>query len=275
MHTASHLLERDPGTWLEVLHDDVPGSTRTPFVLLPSSQRDAHDLQALAQALQRLGHTVLRPQPRGMGRSTAPRADLTLHTLAADAACAIEHLLGRPAVVAGHAFGHFLARVADLEHPQWVCGVAVIAGAARQFPPGLSEALDCAADPRRPRAERLASLQLAFFAPGHDARGWLEGWHPHLASLYRRAGALPPKSQWWPVTHAPVLDLQAADDPWRPPSTRSELQDALGDKATVQVLPDASHAVVAEQPEAVARALSEWAGRTAVPPLPDVVSERH
>lgn len=264
MHTASHLLEREPGTRLEVLFDDAPGSAATPVVLLPSSQRDAHDLQALAQALQRLGHAVLRPQPRGMGRSSAPRADLTLHTLAADVACAIEQLLGRPAVVAGHAFGHFIARVADLEHPQWVCGVAVIAGAALQFPAGLSESLDCAADPGRPRAERLASLQHAFFAPGHDPCGWLEGWHPHLALLYRRAGAIPPKSQWWPVTHAPLLDLQAADDPWRPPSTRAELREALGDRATVQVLRDASHAIVAEQPEAVARALSEWAGRVAM-----------
>ncbi len=230
-------------------------------MLLPSSQRDAHDLGDLARALQRLGHAVLRPQPRGMGRSSPPGPQLSLHVLADDVAFAIERLLGRPAVVAGHAFGHFIARVTDLDHPHWVRGVAVIAAAARVFPPGLSDQLDCAADPARSREERLASLQRAFFAPGHDAASWLEGWHPHLAPIYRRAGAIPPKDRWWSVTHAPVLDLQAADDPWRPPDTRDELRAALGEKVTVRVVGPASHAAVTEQPAALARELSQWAAR--------------
>lgn len=267
MHTVSHLLAREGGAWLEVLVDAASGLA-CPFVLLPSSQRDAHDLQELAQALQRLGHPVLRPQPRGMGRSSAPGADLSLHTLAADVAYAIEQLLGRPAVVAGHAFGHFIARVADLEHPQWVRGVAVIAAAARVFPPGLSETLDRAADPALPRERRLAALEHAFFAPGNDASSWLEGWHRSLAPAYRRAGALPPKERWWPVSHAPVLDLQAADDPWRPPGTRDELREALGEKVTVRVIARASHAVVTEQPEAVAQALSDWARARCPCPAP-------
>ncbi|MBL0420796.1 alpha/beta hydrolase [Ramlibacter sp. AW1] len=261
MGTASQLLPREAGAWLEVLVDEAAAGAAPAFVLLPSSQRDAHDLQALAKALQRRGHTVLRPLPRGMGRSSAPGPDLSLHTLAADVACAIERLLGRPAIVAGHAFGHFIARVADLEHPRWVCGVAVIAGAARVFPKGLAQALDVAADPERPRQERVAALQHAFFAPGHDASAWLEGWHPHLAAAYRRAGSMPAKDLWWPVSHAPVLDLQAAHDPWRPPGTRDELREVLGDKVTVHVVPDASHALPAEQPEAVAHALSDWAVR--------------
>lgn len=259
MPTASHLLERDDGACLEVLVDDAPGGAGVPFVLLPSSQRDGTDLGELAQALQLRGHSVLRPQPRGMGRSSAPPADLSLYTLAQDVAFAIERLLGRPAVVAGHAFGHFIARVVDLAHPQWVSGVVVIAAAARVFPPGLPQALDCAADPDRPTAQRLASLQQAFFAPGHDATAWLEGWHPHLAEVYRRAGATPSKDCWWPVTHSPVLDLQADADPWRPPATRDELRAVLGEQVTVRVVGPASHAVVVEQPQALARQMSLWA----------------
>jgi pimeloyl-ACP methyl ester carboxylesterase len=258
-HRASHLLNRDDGAVIEVLVDDGDEATGPAIVLLPSSQRDAHDFGELALRLAAAGHRVLRPQPRGMGRSSAPAADLTLHTLAADVAAAIDEFADGPAIVAGHAFGHYTARVTDLEHPAQVCGVAVLASAAREFPPGLVAALDIAADPTRPEGERLASLQRAFFAPGHDASPWLAGWHPNLREAYRRAGATPPKDRWWPVSHAPILDLQAALDPWRPPATRNELKEVLGDRVTVHVIAEASHALIPEQPAAVAQALIDWA----------------
>lgn len=256
---VSHLLAREHGAWLEVLLDGDPGASAAPVVLLPSSLRDATDLEGLAQALNYRGHAVLRPQPRGMGRSSPPAGDFTLHTLAGDVAWAIERLLGRPAIIAGHAFGHYVARVTDLDHPQWVLGVAVMGAAAREFPAGLTAMLDRAADSSQPVAERLACLQHAFFACGHNPSEWLQGWHFHLRQVYRAAGSIPPKSAWWPVSHAPILDLQAADDPWRPEASRQELRQALGDRVTVWVIEEASHALVAEQPEAVAQALSEWA----------------
>jgi pimeloyl-ACP methyl ester carboxylesterase len=229
------------------------------IVLLPSSQRDSLDFDDIAARIAAQGFRVLRPQPRGMGRTTAPAEALDLNALAADVALVITRLGGGRAIVAGHAFGHFVARVVDLDHPQLVRGVVVIAGAARVFPPGLSEALDTASDVTKPRDARIAGLQRAFFAPGHDASVWLDGWHPELRDAYRRAGAKPPKESWWPVTHAPILDLQAADDPWRPPATRNELKDVLGDKVTVRVIADASHALIPEQPAAVAEAIVTWA----------------
>jgi pimeloyl-ACP methyl ester carboxylesterase len=228
-------------------------------VLLPSSQRDSLDMDDLAGRIAAAGFLVLRPQPRGMAGSLGPMEQLTLNDLAQDVALVIERLGGGPAVVAGHAFGHFVARVADLNHPALVRGVAVLAGAARSYPPALTAALDLAADSTRPREERLAALRLAFFAPGHDASVWLDGWHPALRDIYRQAAATPPKSAWWPVSHAPVLDLQAACDPWRPAASRLELQDALGGRVTVQVIEQASHALLPEQPAAVAAALTTWA----------------
>ena len=228
------------------------------IVLLPSSQRDSTDFDNFAQRLAQEGFRVLRPQPRGMGRSSAPPADMTLHTLAADVAQTIEQLGGGPAIVAGHAFGHYVARVTDLDHPKLVRGVVVLAGAARTIPPELPAALDAAADATRPQAERLARLRLGFFAPGNDAYPWLAGWHPQLRDSYRRAAEVPPKSSWWPVSHAPVLDLQAADDPWRPRQTCNELKDVLGDRVTVRVIAEASHALIPEQPAAVVAAIVEW-----------------
>lgn len=234
----------------------LPAAT---IALLPSSLRDARDLGPLAAHLAAAGWQVLRPQPRGMGASSAPPPGMTLHDLADDVARAIATFGSGRAIVAGHAFGHFVARVTDLDHAPCVRGVVVIAGAARVFPPGLPSALERAADPAQPRDARLAALQQAFFAPKHDPSSWLDGWYPHLRAAYREAGATPDKSVWWPVSHAPILDLQAADDPWRPPDTRDELRSALGDRVTVQLIAEASHALPDEQPAAVARAIASWA----------------
>jgi pimeloyl-ACP methyl ester carboxylesterase len=202
---AIRLLRGPDGATIEVLVDEPAQIAGAAIVLLPSSQRDSRDFDDLAARLAAQGHRVLRPQPRGMGASSAPPPDMTLHTLAADVAVTIETCAGSAAVVAGHAFGHFVARVTGLDHPQHVRGIVVLAGAARSFPPGLSAALDVAADATQPRVARLASLRHAFFAPGNDPTPWLEGWYPHLRAAYRAAGTTPAKDRWWPVSHAPIL----------------------------------------------------------------------
>ena len=57
----------------------------------------------------------------------------------------------------------------------------------------------------------------------------------------------------------PILDLQAALDPWRPPETRDDLRVELGaNRVTVRVIDDAGHALIPEQPAAVAAAVLDW-----------------
>jgi len=228
-------------------------------VLLPSSQRGSDDLDDVAGRIAALGHRVLRPQPRGIGASNGSLENLTLHVLAADVAAVIRGLGNGRAIVVGHAYGHYVARVTDLDHPQLVRGVVMAASASPGADPALPAALDIAADAGQSEAARLAALRKAFFAPGSDARPWLDGWHPELAPAYRSAAKIPARSAWWPVTNAPVLDLQAADDPWRPRASVNEVKDLLGAKASAVVIPNASHALFPEQPEAVARAIVTWA----------------
>lgn len=249
---------------IDVLVDSAPGEQGPAIVLLPSSNRDSFDFDDIAQRIALAGYTVLRPQPRGMGRSTGPMQGLNLSVLARDVATTIERLAGDSAggraVIVGHAFGHFVARVTDLEHPGRVRGVVVLGGAAREFPAGMAEALAVAANPANPREERLRALQRSMFAPGNDPTTWLEGWHPELRAAYRDVSATPRKDQWWPVTHAQILDLQGEEDPWRPPHTRDELKDVLGEKVTVRVIAGAAHALVPEQPQAVVGEIVEWVG---------------
>lgn len=229
-------------------------------VLLPSSQRGSEDFDDVAARIAACGHRVLRPQPRGIGASTGSLENLTLHVLAADVAATIRSLGGGRAVVVGHAYGHYVARVTDLDYPDLVRGVVMAAAgcASATSAPALPAALDIAADVDQPEVERLAALRLAFFAPGNDPRPWLDGWHPQLASAYRRAAKVPARSAWWSCTRAPVLDLQAADDPWRPRASSMDVTQALGVRASVVVVPNASHALFPEQPGAAADAIVQW-----------------
>ncbi len=233
------------------------------IVLLPSSLRDSLDLDPLARSLASHGYTVLRPQPRAMARSTGSIDRLSLTVLAADVAAVIERIAGAPAIVAGHAYGHYVARLVDLEHPAWVRGLVLIAAAERAPRPDLSGSIDVIADPAQPPEVRIAHLHRAFFAPGNDPAGWLTGWYPHLKDAYRRAANVPDRRTWWPRTNAPILDLQASEDPWRPPASRDELRHVLGERVTVQVIDRASHALPVERPAEVAAAIAQWSASLA------------
>ena len=46
-----------------------------------------------------------------------------------------------------------------------------------------------AGDLALPEAGRLAALELAFFAPGHDASIWLTGWYPQTLAMQHAAVA--------------------------------------------------------------------------------------
>jgi pimeloyl-ACP methyl ester carboxylesterase len=144
-------------------------------VLLPSRGRGSEDFDEVAAGLAKAGFRVLRPQPRGAGGSSGPMKDRSLHDFARDTAEVIRHEGGGPAVVVGHAFGNWVARMTAVDYPQLVRGVAIVAAAAKAYPAGfagakdLSEAVRKSGDPTLPDAERLNYLRLAFFAPGNDA----------------------------------------------------------------------------------------------------------
>jgi len=234
-------------------------------VILPSRGRGAGDYDEVARGIAKAGYRVLRPQPRGIGRSTGPMKGLTLHDLARDVAEVIAHEqiehAGGPAVVVGHAFGNWVARMTAADHPKLVRGVAILAAAAKKYPAALAEAVTKCADPSLAGAERLKYLQLAFFAPGHDARDWLEGFYPEVNASQRAAGLATPQEAWWGAGDAPLLDLQAEQDAFRPRETANDLREELGGRVSVVVVPDAGHALVPEQPAAVVAALVDWVGK--------------
>ncbi len=81
------------------------------LVMLPSYGRDGlDDFDGVTDRIVAAGWRVLRPQPRGTAGSVGPMQGIVLKDLARDAA---RHRAARrgAAVVLGHAFGNFVARV--------------------------------------------------------------------------------------------------------------------------------------------------------------------
>lgn len=233
------------------------------LVMLPSSSRDSEDFDDVAGMFAAAGLRVLRPQPRGMKGSTGPLDGLTLHDYARDVAEVIEHQRGGQAVVLGHAFGQWVARTLAADRPDLVRGVVLAAAAAKSSRPDLRAALAKCVDQNLPEAERRAALRFAFFAPGHEPpANWLSGWHAEASKSQHAASAATPREQWWTAGSAPVLDLQGAQDPWRPRETVDDFRRELGGhRVTIQVIDDCSHAMVPEQPEAVVREVVAWISR--------------
>ena len=227
-------------------------------VLLPSLARDSDDYDAVAEGLAAAGFLVLRPKPRGIGRSAGPMTNITLHDLARDIAEVVDKLGGSRAVIVGHAYGNWVARMTAADHPELVRGVVIAAAAAKTYAPELTKAVTSAGNPALSRDERLAALRFAFFAPGNDPTGWLNGWHPDIRDSQRAAAAAVRQDEWWSGGSAPLLDLQAAEDPFKPEAKRNEMKDEFGQRVTVMVIPHASHALIPEQPQAVVAALVGW-----------------
>jgi pimeloyl-ACP methyl ester carboxylesterase len=236
-------------------------------VLLPGRGRGSEDFDEVAAGLAKSGFRVLRPQPRGADGSTGPMKGLTLHDFARDNAEVIKHENVGPAVMIGHAFGSWVARMTAADYPQLVRGVVIAAAAAKGYPVGfagakeLSEAVRKSGDPTLSDAERLTYLRANFFAPDSDARVWLKGSYPAVDESQLAAGRATRQSEWWGGGTAPMLDLQGALDPFKPRSIMNEMREEFGERVTVVVIPNASHALIPEQPAAMVDAIVAWIGK--------------
>ena len=237
------------------------------IVILPSLGRSANDYNTVTQFLMEDGWRVVRPQPRGIGKSTGPMANLTLHDFAADVAMVMDQLNTGPAAVVGHAWGSQPARMLAVDRPDLVRGVVLAAASAGKLPPGSKEkpyqrnreAIDGSGNMELSEEQRLIYLQQAFFAPGHNPRAWLGGWNAAAHKAQAHARDFTPIDEYFSAGDVvPILDLQAEHDAV---VVKDVLKPALGDRVEVQTIRDAGHAMAPEQPKAMAEAVSKFAGR--------------
>jgi pimeloyl-ACP methyl ester carboxylesterase len=240
----------------DVQIDVVIDGSGPAVVLLPSLARDSDDYDEVAEGLAAAGFRVLRPKPRGIGRSVGPMK-VTLHDSARDIAEVVKKLGGGKAVVVGHAYGNWVARMTATDYPALVRGVVIAAAAAKQYAPELSTAVTNAGNLSLSDEQRLAALRFGFFAPGNDPTVWLKGWHPEIRDSQRAAAAAVKQDEWW-SGHGAAPRPAGRERSFKPEAKRNEMKDEFGSRVTVMVIPNASHALIPEQPKAVVEALSRW-----------------
>ncbi len=231
-------------------------------VILPSYGRDGgRDFDPLTATLARAGYRVLRPQPRGVGRSAGPMTGVGFDDMAHDVAAVIDALADGPAVVLGHAFGNFVARATAVHHGDMVASVILAAASGKTVAPEVNSAPMRAGDLTLSDEARLAALRLAFFAPGHDASGWLTGWYPDTLAMQVDCVHHADVNRYWGAGNAPVFEIIAALDPFHHRDEWGDLHDRYGARVTTTVIADASHALFPEQPSAVADAITGYLAR--------------
>jgi pimeloyl-ACP methyl ester carboxylesterase len=166
-----------------------------------------------------------------------------------------------PAFVVGHAFGNRVARMLATDRPDLVRAVALVAAniGKAPSPPQVRQAIRNSANPLLSDAERIEALRFAFFAPGNDPRGWLKGWHPEVLQAQRIAGDRTSREEDFAAGRAPILYLQPDHDPLAHVDDASAYKERFGERVSVVVIAHSSHAVIAEQPDAVSAALISYA----------------
>lgn len=245
------------------------GAAPTPVAILPSLGRGGDDFTerfgaTLVTRLVEAGRTVLLIDPRGF-EADDPGPEPTLDEFAADVVAALDAAGAATADLIGHAYGNRLARLVAARWPARVERLIVMAaGGAFAMSEEQRTTLARCFDLSLPDTERLAALARAFFAAGNDPRLWLEGWRPAVARAQKRAMEAADGAAFKRAGGKPFLLIQPAEDFIAPPDLAGRaLKAELGDQVTYVEIAGAGHALVCEQPEAVAAAVLDYLARPA------------
>lgn len=244
-------------------------------ILLASAGREASDFNELAASLVSAGYRTLAVEAPGIDGSDLGDGEFTLYDLADDVAAAVraDAAFDHPSdgdartgnVVIGHAFGNRVARALGTRHDELVSAVITLAaGGQRPIPPKAAEALRNCFNPARPAAARLEDIRYGFFSGDNDIPDyWRRGWHAQTAIMQGKASPMTPDTDWHSAGGNPLLVVQAEDDTIAPKEDTADLLAAeFGDRVEVVVIGNAGHALLPEQPDAIADAVLDFLSRT-------------
>jgi pimeloyl-ACP methyl ester carboxylesterase len=227
-----------------------------PVVLLANAGCSTGYFDHLARALVTGGFQTISINMRGVGGSSGSLDGATLHDLAGDVAGVIKAIGCGTVHLVGHAFGNRIARCLAVDQPPLVRSVTLLAAGGLIGPSTpLGTSFRSATQAKMNGSDCVTTLGARWLSPASDPKvlEQVECWPAvHLAHL-ASAGT------------APLLVIQGLDDEAAPPGNGHALREQLGERVRVVDLPHAGHFLLLEQPEAVARAVSEFLGADNAP----------
>lgn len=224
------------------------------LLVWPSFARDSlDDFHEFSTALADSGYRVLRPQPRGTGESSGP-INTTWDEVGADVASVIDTFGNGKAVILGHAGGQSVTKYMAATYPDKVPSI-VLACITTGINPNatISATSRIASNYSNSVEDRLAALELGYFAPGHNASVWLTGWYPETRDSISGTGV-----DTLGGDNTQILDVIAKFDPWRPQDQWNYTTGLAGNRSTVVFVDDASHALFPENLQGLLDVLMPW-----------------
>src|SRR5215831_3466144 len=239
----------------------------TPVVLLANAGCSSGYFDDLARVLAGGGLQAISVNMRGTGESRGSLDGITVHDLAADVAAVLEAVDCGPAHLVGHAFGNRIARCLAVDRPSLVRSVTLLAAGGLIAPSTpLGTAFRNATEVRMNGSDCVTVLGARWLSPASDLKilADVECW-PAVFIAHLATSRNVPLEYWWSAGTAPLLVIQGLDDEAAPPGNGHALREQLGERVRVADLPRAGHFLLLEQPEAVARAVSEFLGADNAP----------
>lgn len=230
-------------------------------VLLASLGWPASDFNELVNALTAAGYRTVAVESRGiMQWSGGGFSSFSLHDLADDVQRVVTQVTAsdrEPVHLIGHAFGNRVARTFATLFPDRTAGLVLVAAGDKtdNMPQDVARALRLSTLGFLPWSIRGPYVTQVFFAPGHVVPAyWQHGWSSWGAIGQARAAMAANSSSFHAGGSGPMLVLQAQNDVIAPPKDAGErLKAAYGARVTQVPIASAGHALLPEQPEAIAK----------------------
>ncbi|GKQ37720.1 alpha/beta fold hydrolase [Streptomyces sp. A012304] len=246
--------------------DDIPARahpTALPVLLLHGLAGHLAEWDDLTARLLADGHRVVRYDARGHGASTRTPADMTRAAAVRDAVTVLEHLSLAPAILVGQSLGGLTALLTAAAHPALVTSLILVeAGPACRNPgtPGqIANWLDSWPTPFPTHAEATAFLGHPAWADGLDWRE--DGGHPRVdkETMVAAVRELATEDYWeqWSQVRCPTLVVRG-EKGTMPAEEATEMRTRRPADTTLATVPDASHDVHLDQPQALYQSIAPF-----------------
>ena len=230
-------------------------------ILVPSAGREASDFNELVTVLTGRGYETITIDGHGINGTDLPNFTDLLQV-----AQPVVELLeqdSKPTVLIGHAYGNRVVRAASSARPGTLNGVILLAaGGYNEIEPRANHSLKSVFNPLIIALKREGHVRQAFFAERNHAqplKHWKRGWHTKTAIMQGKAKVSVSDPNWESAGGVPMLVVQAAQDRIAPKKeTADVLKARFRDQVAVTVIENAGHAMLPEQPDAVAKAVLEF-----------------